>query len=153
MIACDISETKDYIPRCDLDLPADQQTVFVMRTFDAKTKARIQNAAAGVASDDQTDSVVELRAGDAQYELVRHGIPDWRNLRDRDGHNVPCQKTKAGRFEVLSEGSMNRITKILSELSAAIGAFNRMDEDDEGNFEASQPSSATQPGTSDQEVT
>lgn len=130
MIATDISETMDYVPRGDRELPPEQQTVFVLRTFDAKTKAKVSDA--GLRAERVGDDLqYQMAQGQSAYEYVRRGVKTWRNLKNGAGADVPCMTTKEEGREVLTEGSLNAVARVINELAGAVVRFNRLEQDEE----------------------
>lgn len=127
-IARSTNSVFDYVCLEDRDLPAEEQTVFQLRTLTSEEHLR--------ASD-----IASMGGGRATEYVLRVGIAGWSNLHDAEGNLVPCQR-HSGKRNVsgisvkapLTTESLNRLpASVLEELGAAIMEGNTVSDEDVGN--------------------
>jgi len=135
MIACDFSETVTYVPRRDRGKDLTEQTPFPIKILDAKQRRKIMNIGHRVIG-----GVVQLCNGDVEYEAVRVGIGvPWPNFKDKRGNVVQPKTVKDGKHEVLSEESIDLISKVIGELAAEVIRVNKLDDNTEDDEQGNAP--------------
>ena len=92
-------ETWDFVCEAERDLPAEEQTIFRLKSLDADAGAHIQNEGIGATTDPKAaegDGVGEvemrMRTGTVLLTTLRLGLDDVLGLRDKAGQPVPMPK-------------------------------------------------------------
>jgi len=93
MKAIDTQSTFRYVPKCDRDLPEEEQTVFVLRYMDARQAAKMEDQAVeGAVSGKGTDTALKFRSGSKVLQALEHGLRGWENFRDAQGNEIPFRE-------------------------------------------------------------
>ncbi len=118
MKAANPNQTFNYVPECDKDLPAGEQTIFVLRALKPKEEKLVDNLIAF------GDTGTNLRLGDQVEIALSCGIVDVQNFFDEKGNPVKVFRESgkvSGIYQPLSDKFLELIPKeIRSELSRVI---------------------------------
>ena len=141
IVAIDINETREFTLKADTEDP----TVFTIGQLDPTLRAVIEDEAAvfGYAARDGSGSAsssdVKLKNRQRELELVRYGLRNWRNFKNGKGQDVGFFLTDhnvagAGKRRGVSDESLAMLPiDAISEIAAAVRAFNTIDKDTEKN--------------------
>lgn len=91
---------REYILKCDRELPQEQQTVFLITPLSAKAQTEIEdllssdeNAIMEIATDDRTVKMpYDAGRSEKKMRALRVGLTGWRNYKDAEGNDVPFEK-------------------------------------------------------------
>lgn len=134
MIGERVGQVVEWVHPGDRELPAHEQTVFLLRTLSAKTMMAIMDVGIRL-GENGMPALGSL--GTAAYQACKHGIAGWRNLRDREGNEIPCRTQRLGRESVVSDDSLDCIRSVVQDVGAAIFNLNMLDGADRGNSPSS----------------
>lgn len=120
--AYDRARTREYVPKCDRELPPEQQTVFILgwlSVFD-------YTAMAEMFKDVKDDEKIFERLA----EIARRAIRGWRRFPLPDGSEAPFEK---GSDNVATRETLERIgaTEIV-EIATDVGLNEKLTPDDVG---------------------
>jgi hypothetical protein len=92
-IAISVKERRDYVLRKNREDPADQQTIFVLRSLTGGERhavaRQIGDAIRGDPDGDGKTTVSLAPFLDAQRLACEYGLTGWRGLRGEDGNEIP----------------------------------------------------------------
>ena len=141
VIAVTPGETWEWIHESDRDLPAEKQTVFVLRVLTDKEQRECSNRS--ISSDDargkrrrRKAGGQSFRAGDYQHMLISLALVDVRNLRSKDGSVIPFEYDEIPGFP---DGPRRRVKdsfldklphEVKVDLASEISDGNAVDEED-----------------------
>lgn len=116
VIAIDPKGFEPYVCQSDRKLPAEQQTLFRLRTLNARDSGHVKQAAIAVFGGGKTNGTLEL-------DVIRLGLAGWSNLSDADGNaiefEVETQTVFGNRRSVVSDDCLDRLPSFVrAELMA-----------------------------------
>lgn len=87
---------REYVLKCDRELPQDQQSVFLIRPLTAKETTEVTDRLRfsgrtiefGEGEEKKSFPVPDNRT-DNLYQIVRLGLVGWKNFKDESGKDVP----------------------------------------------------------------
>ncbi len=137
VIAITPGETWDFIIESERELPAEEQTTWILRALGYTENNRIQDNALKQELGD--DGGVQLRAGSYMDKVIRAGLVGWKNFKDADGILVEFETEISGseRRKKRKEPTIDTLDRIppevLTDLANAIVRHNVLDASAEKN--------------------
>ena len=110
-----------FIAEDDRELPAEQQTVFLIRSLSARQQADVQNNSITVSNQGGGDMDTEVKTGEWAISVLNYGLTGWENFPPGEDKDLPFRANGAGQKRKVSDDTLSRIpTGVRSELAAAI---------------------------------
>jgi hypothetical protein len=88
MYAIDPGETIRYIPKCDRELPTEEQVIFLYRPLTAKEAADIQDRLTETTLGGKAESTMRIYSGSQQLKALQSGMKGWENFKDKKGKAI-----------------------------------------------------------------
>lgn len=139
-IAINPDDERVYVLKDDRALPANEQTMFYLKTLTARDYYRLKDGALEVRAPirNASETRTVFHTGTQEQEILLKGLIRWENLKDGHGDELhyPDGRDMDAKLKALSYLRPNW----RREISEVILADSDVTEQDEGNF-ASQPGS------------
>jgi len=135
--AISIGQTWEFISKYDPD--RENPTVFVLQVLPARVLAHLQDEATVFeVGDNPNERATKLRLNATDYEIVRFGLADIRNLRDEHGQEIKFSTERVNRwgksYTVASHQILDRLPQVvIKELAEEILQKNTLSEGERKN--------------------
>lgn len=135
VIAVSTEDRFRYVCQAERGLPAEEQTVFLLRSLTSKELALLDD---GIPQVQQGTDLVNVSVGSMLHKALRAGLTGWENLLDAKGQAVEPEFERCNLLgrngEFLKEKSLDRLPReVRKELGNAIYNGSFLTEEDSGN--------------------
>lgn len=82
-----------YVPKCDRDLPEEEQTKFILKPIGARDAASLQdNATETHLAGKDGDTVMRMKSGSQALKALSLGVKGWMDFKGPDGNDIPWRE-------------------------------------------------------------
>lgn len=105
-----------YIPKCERDKPAEEQSAFFLRPLTARQNAVMQDKISEICTDkNRKEAVIRVHSGSQVLSALEMGLVGWENFKGVDGKDIPFRAGAEEMFDYIPADVRRELAEVVIE--------------------------------------